>query len=201
VKVRAVQTSEDVIFARRHRRKQAQRRGRTGSLVGIRVAELERVMRDRYGEQLPDDDAGRDDLFVILNHAAYYADAKPRMLAAAASWAPWINADALDDLIADITARPLRWRADSLAKRLGVTDEQRTRLALRTIGAIDVTAEQRQKRRKERDRLEKQAKRRAAGIMPRTPPRETRSGQARDRGISERTWRRRRARVRLASAA
>ena len=72
------------------------------------------------------------------------------LLLAAASWAPWLPADALDDMIADITARPLRWRADSLAKRLGIDDATRTRLELRTIGAIDVTTEQRKAKRGDR---------------------------------------------------
>lgn len=191
---RACQTNEDIIFARRYRREQAKRRGRAnGSLVGIRVDELERLFHHRYGAQLPDDDAGRDDLFVLLNHCAYYADAKPRMLTAAASWAPWIRADALDDLIADIIARPLRWRADKLAQRLGLDDATRTRLGITTIGAIDVSAEQRRARRKEQNRLAKESKRRAEGIQPRPANRETRAGQARALGISERTWRRRRA--------
>lgn len=183
-------TREDRALIRKHRRKRRGPAGAGGSVVGIRVAEIGRVFADNYGDALPDDDAGRDDLFVLLNHAAYYTDARPRMRTVACAWAPWLPADALDDLIADITARPLRWRADSLAKRLGVTDEQRTRLALRTIGAIDVTADERHERRKERDRLAKEAKRRAAGV----PPRSARRSPWRLAGVSRRTWFRRRAR-------
>lgn len=191
--IRARPTSEDAQAARRHRRKRRASRGRGGSLVGIRIAELERLFADRWGEQLPPDDAGRDDLFVLLNHAAYYAEPGPRMHAKAARWAPWLAADALADMIADIRARPLRWRADKLAQRLGVDDATRTRLALRTIGAVDVTAEQRQASRKERDRLAKDAQRRAAGV-PRRPARPIDLSHCqpwRDAGVSRATWFRR----------
>jgi hypothetical protein len=202
--VRATRTAEDAIFERRYRRKR--RRGRSNSIVGIRVRDIESMFHDKYGAQLPDDDAGRDDLFVLLNHCAYYADAKPRMLTIAASWAPWLYADALEDMIADITARPLRWRADKLAQRLGLDDATRTRLGITTIGAIDVTAEQRKARRRERDRLAQEAKRRAAGIRPRPKRRrETLAGRApwKAQGISRSAWFRRRQRdnATVASAA
>ena len=59
----------------------------------------------------------------------------------------------LDDLIADIAAHPIRWRADKLAHRVGLTDATRTRLGITTIGAIDVTREERAARRRERDRI------------------------------------------------
>jgi hypothetical protein len=46
-------------------------------------------------------------------------------------------ADELASLIADVTANPRRFKADTVAARLGITAEIRTRLDLRTIGAID----------------------------------------------------------------
>jgi hypothetical protein len=188
----ASRTSEDAIFERRHRRKK--NRGRAGfSLVGILVDEIERWFADRYGAELPDDDAGRDDLFVLLNHCAAYVEAVPQMRARAAAWAPWMHEDALEDMIADITARPLRWHADKLAARLGVDYATRTRLGFRAIGATDVDAAQRKAIRKERDRIAKQEKRRAAGVPPSRPRTETVTQRApwRALGVSRRTWYRR----------
>lgn len=195
-------TQEDITFARRHRREQAKRRGRGGgSLVGIRVAEIERVFVDHWGDVLPEDDAGRDDLFVILNHCAFFAEAVTRMRSATALWAPWMPEDALEDLIADISVRPIRWRADKLAERLGVDDATRTRLQLRTIGALDVTASERLARRKEQDRLAKARQRRDKGL----PTRAERAARSPWYvvGISRSTWYRIQARERatLASAA
>jgi hypothetical protein len=183
-------TLDDVREARRHRR-QAKRHGRAGgSLVGIRVAELERVFTDRYGESLPDDDTGRDDLFVLLNHCAWFADGQGRMRQHAVAWAPWCTPDILDDLIAEVMARPVRWTADKLAARLSVDDATRTRLGLRTIGAIDVTAEQRRVRRLARDRLAKQRIRHAKGVSARPDRHETIARRApwRALGVSRATW-------------
>jgi hypothetical protein len=54
-----------------------------------------------------------------------------------------------------------------VAKMLGVTYEQRQRLGLTTIGAIDVNKEQRKGRRKRRDREAKERKRRERGAKSR----------------------------------
>jgi hypothetical protein len=59
------------------------------------------------------------------------------MAGVARTWAPWMPADELASLIADVTANPRRFKADTVAARLGITAEIRTRLDLRTIGAID----------------------------------------------------------------
>lgn len=189
---RARPTAEDAAAARAHRRKRGARAG--GSIVGIRIRELETLFADRYGTALPHDDAGRDDLAVLLHHAAHYAEPLPRMRALADRWAPWLDGGALDDLIADITARPLRWRADKLAARVGLDDATRTRLRIRTIGATDITAEQRATRRREADRLAKQQQRRAAGV-PACPTRSETVARQQPwlaLGISRRTWYRRR---------
>ena len=37
----------------------------------FRLTELERLFTSRYGSILPDDEAGRGDLFVAFNHIAY----------------------------------------------------------------------------------------------------------------------------------
>jgi hypothetical protein len=197
-------TNDDRVFARRYRRNK--KRGRApNSVVGLRMRDLETFFNDRYGPALPDDDAGRDELFIAANTLCWYADdPAPRIRAWAAQRAPWMREHDLDDMIDRIIARPLRWTADKLAQRLGLTDADRARLAISTIGSIDVSREQRLARRQEQQRIAKEIKRRLAGA---TPQDKLRARSAAHRkpwlalGISERTWYRRAARGRSASAA
>jgi hypothetical protein len=135
----------------------------------LRLANLYALFSDRYaGGPLPDDDAGVGDLRVMLHHHASTDDPAQRMRSVARTWAPWISPGNLEQMITEVIERPRRWKADTLARLLGVTDAERRRLKLWTIGAIDKTAAQRHAERAERARLRKQEKRRALGVPPRT---------------------------------
>src|SRR5439155_12289714 len=61
----------------------------------------------------------------------------------------------------------LRWRADKLGARLGLTEAERQRLGITTIGSIDVPKAERAKRRRSRDRLRRQQELRKQGAKPR----------------------------------
>ncbi len=98
-------------------------------------------------------------------------------------------------IIEAATSRPRRYRAETLAKVLRLTDAERTALRITTIGAIDVTKAERAIRRKIR------AKQRAA--QARAANREqtraeylakalTAAKPWEVEGISRRTWERRR---------
>lgn len=133
--------------------------------VSFRMAELFRVFCHRYGRApLPDDDAGRDDLKLAFQVLSTTGKPDLRMVEVARTWAPWFPPDDLAALVADVVAHPRRFKADTVAARLGITAEVRTLLKLRTIGAIDETAEQRKQKRSEQQRRAKEQKRRAAGI-------------------------------------
>jgi len=162
-------TLDDVRARRERIRAEARRAGRRGGgLKALRLANLYALFRDRYaGGPLPDDDAGLDDLLILLHHLGVTDDAATRMRSVARVWAPWLDRAALEKMIAEVTDKPLKWRADTLARRLGVDYQTRQRLELWTIGAIDKPLAQRQAERAERARLAKQKKRRAAGAMPR----------------------------------
>jgi hypothetical protein len=84
----------------------------------------------------------------------------------ARTWAPWLPPDELTALVDDVVAHPRRFKADTIAVRLGITAAIRQLLDLRTIGAIDKPVEQRRKERQEMQRLAKEQKRRAAGALP-----------------------------------
>jgi hypothetical protein len=179
-------------IARRYRKK----RGRPLSIAALRIAELNRIFAARYGTTLPDDDAGRDEAFVMAHHLARrLGDPLQRI----ASWlelqAPWMTAAEVDALITTVLAKPLRWRADTLASRLNLRDGERHRLGIRTIGAVDVTKAERKGRRGERERLRKEQRRRNAGAKPRRCYLAAAASRIRPwvaLGISRRTWYRRR---------
>jgi hypothetical protein len=131
-------------IAQRYARQNKKRRERNGqakprfNIAVLRVEELDRFYGDRYGGRayvLPDDDAGRDDADVMRCHFAGCPDAsKEIVLQWLAAHAPWMTPAEADQLL----QRPiLKWRADKLAWRIGLTYAVRQRLDIRTIGAID----------------------------------------------------------------
>jgi hypothetical protein len=83
-----------------------------------------------------------------------------------------------------------RWSADNLARFLGVTYAQRQALRLTTIGSVNVGKRARKEMRKRRDRLAKEAKRRAAGMRPQSASLSA-TKPWRELGMSRATWYRR----------
>jgi hypothetical protein len=91
--------------------------------------------------------------------------------------------------------QPIKLKADTLAKRLGVTNAERTALRFSTIGAADLTRADRAKAKRKRKTDAERDRRRRKGAVPRaqylanalsrTRPWET-------EGISRSTWERRR---------
>jgi hypothetical protein len=174
------------------------RRGRRSpmQLVALRLNDLAVLFRARYGTELPDDDAGRDDLKIALNHLACLAHPRGHIARWLEIWAPWMTIAEQREIVPPILANPQRWKADALAWRLRLTAEQRAMLGITTIGSIDEGKAARLKRRREQQRARKEAIRRAAGIKPRkqyeNQSAETDQPWHRE-GISRRTWYRRRA--------
>lgn len=79
-----------------HRYERQARRGRKQSkaaLIGcLRLGELERYLRSRYGDQLPDDDAGRADFVIVANHLAHRPSGQLERIAKwVALWCPWMG--------------------------------------------------------------------------------------------------------------
>lgn len=164
-------------------------------MAAIRVAELNRLFDARYGAALPDDDAGREDAALMCHHIARCGkDPSQRIASWLSQRAPWMPPAARADLTNTVLANPLRWKADTLAVRLSLTADERTRLGIRTIGAIDQTAAERETIRQTTARQQKEASRRAAGAIPRGEylGKSVQSQQPWVAlGISRRTWYRR----------
>ncbi|MCK1496090.1 hypothetical protein [Bradyrhizobium sp. 188] len=173
-------------IARRHRR----RHNNGASVLRLRIAELERIFALRYRERcLPDDDAGHADLRLVADHLAQIDPSLIRFWAEA--WMPTLPATEIGKLIADI-GPGRRWKADALARELGLDDAARTRLKIRTIGAIDYGKAKRMTRRRRKRIAADRARRAEAGARPHTHSAAATQPWI-DEGISRSTYYRRRA--------
>lgn len=146
-------------------------RGSPKLIARVRLREIERLFAARWGGQLPDDDAGLDDLELAAHHIAHLdGDAVDHILRWAWEWAPWLWSRSDIDPVAfasRIAANPRRYKADTLAWRLRLTKDVRATLGITTIGAIDCNAEMRAAIRRKKKRNKAVAKRRAAGRIRR----------------------------------
>lgn len=174
------------------------RRGKWNHALG-RTREIERLIRARHGDAVPEtDDAS---IYAEAIAAIYYVEFSEDDYVKLTSgwcrrWYPWADQHYVEAIVYERTK--VRFRSisqDALGHMLKLTDEERTRLNIRTIGACDVTAVQRRKRQKQKkrdaDRLAKQKARRAAGVRPRAEylaTSLTRSKPWEFFGCSRRTW-------------
>jgi hypothetical protein len=145
--------------------------GLAGSCQFERFCDLEIVFVYCWGvPELPDDDAGRIDLHVAACHIWHLGKACPAVAirAWAARWSPWCGEEELAALLKRVAAKPLKWKADALAHKLGVTDAIRTALGLTTIGSIDVDKAGREQRRATNSTARSEKRRRQDGAVPRS---------------------------------
>ena len=164
-------------------------------IANFRIHELERLYLHRWGAILPKDDAGRDDLAILLHHLAFTrGDVIEKMVGAAAKWAPWLSTADAEQLVKQIRKRPIFWSAPALADRLRLTDAERTDLNITTIRPFDVPMTVLIQRGKQR-RVERQReRRRQSGVVPRVDwesRSKTRLKPWAAQGISRATWYRR----------
>jgi hypothetical protein len=125
------------------------RRARAFGFPAGRVHDLVRFCAFAYGEALPDDDAGREDFFILAHHVVRLNGEPERNIRRyAVRWCPWMQEDELAALVHRVLARPYQWRADTLGERLGLLDSVRTKLGITTIAPIDVSKEEREQRRR-----------------------------------------------------
>jgi hypothetical protein len=145
-----------------------------------RLGDLKRVLRHRYGHELPDDDAGRADLELLLDVVSFARDAKRRMKNVIETWAPWMDTAESYELVENVLQKPeylRKVKAADLGARLNLTWEERHELSIRTIAPADLTPEQFEDRRRERrrakQRVQKERSRRKAGVKSRIVRRAT----------------------------
>ncbi|MBX4906919.1 MULTISPECIES: hypothetical protein [Rhizobium] len=183
--------------------KAVQRRMRGGRWNHFRgrMREIEKLIRHRHGDIVPE----ADDAFIYVEVIAGLAfvefgeDFVEVVLGWAARWLPWAEKAAIEVIIYERTKlrfSPLT--ADALGHALHQSFAERSALDIRTIGAFDVPKAKRarlqKEKRRQRDRNRKEERRRAAGAVSRADYLDNSLSAARPWeafGISRRTWERR----------
>lgn len=176
-----------------------QRKRPAPTILELRLRDLSRLRAGRYGEVMPDTPDTRRLISIIAQHLAAMPGTKA--LQTIPSWlslyAPWCTPPQAAVLIADVLNAPKFWKAHDLAWALKLTAADRKALRITTIGACDMSPQQRAKQRKLMKRLEREEKRRLKGAIPRTEYL-AKSLNAKApwlaEGISRRTWYRRQTR-------
>ena len=167
-------------------RKRAFQAMRTGDLNKL-FAKRYRSTREDY--VFPDDDAGIDDLRILLGHYAY--SNPQRLTKVAALRAPWLTGMQFDYMMADATMSPRMWTFQELGDHMNLTEAERRDLGIRTIGTIDVTSKERKQARKVRDKAARPQRVGPKGAKPHAESaRRLKPWEA--EGISRRTYYRRR---------
>lgn len=187
-------------FSDKPKRKRKGRRSTPRQGTAFRMRDICKILRRTYGHVLPDDDAGRDDLYVAINHLACLPHPQKRIDNFIEIWAPWLSVGESKQITASAIISPEYWTADELAWRMGLTAAVRAELGITTIGAIDENRSARLKRRQTSAKERLRTYRRAKGAKRRA---EYLAQFAGDKpweveGISRRTWFRRRAKLALA---
>ncbi len=135
-----------------------------------RIGDLNNLFARRYGGNresyvFPDDDAGLEDLKILLHHYALnYPLAMPRIIKLRA---PWMNEAAAVRLLEQIEAFPQKLRSDTLGRKHNLTGAEWRTLRLRTIAPVDMTRQERVAFSQALARQRRQARRRAQGKKPR----------------------------------
>lgn len=164
----------------------------------LRLGDLRNIFRARYGPVLPDDDAGRADLELLLDCVSFVPDPKYRMKNIIEVWAPWMDTPEAYELVEAVLRKPdyiRKIKADDLGKLINLTYAERKKLGIRTIAPADLTPEEfeekRKERRKEKESARQTRRRRKAGAKSRTASLAHVKPWERE-GISRATWYRRR---------
>ena len=160
------------------------------------VGDTRKLLRHRYGRRLPDDDAGRDDIRVLLHPvAAAPGKADEKMRFEISEWAPWMSAEEIEETIAEVKEMdPWRYGAETAMAtgiRLNLTAAERERLQCWQIGAADHTEADREAQRKAKRRQRVTSRRREVGVRPRQEFLATSLSKSKPweaEGIGRRTW-------------
>jgi len=125
----------------------------------MRLGDVRKLLRDRYGPIFPDDDAGREDLHELLLLVSLGNNSDVKMLNAIEVWCPWIGKTEAADIIDRINQMPLwqRWRGpEALGHQLRLIHPDRERLKLWRINPCDMGEYGMLWWRKQKDRERKQ---------------------------------------------
>jgi len=168
----------------------------------LRYGALLKLFRDRWGYVLPDDDAGRSDLFeLITNISLAPAAVDKKMACAIETWTPWMPPEEAKLMVEHVNRLTIYERiptAGELGNRLRLTNAERERLRLWPIAPFDKTDEELVAQRKAKERDRRARKRREQGVRTRATYLSALSKHPRPweaEGVSRSTWYNRRKRA------
>lgn len=158
--------------AKRHeiaqRYQKPKKRGvRGGAKNNVRLFDVNVLFTHRYGgEVLPDDDAGNDDVSIMLHHYAHCSRPEQCMRVWLEQRVPWLTPAERNKLIQKVLAKPLKWKAASLGRLLRLGDAERTLLGITTIRPFDVPWTEVLRRQREARAARERSRRAEAGAKP-----------------------------------
>ena len=165
-------------------------------IVGkIRIGSLNKLFAYRYGGcptncgwTFPDDDAGLEDLKILLHHYRFtFAHKMPHVMKLRAPWAT-------DKVLEEVLANPRKWKSERLGRLLNLTGKEWRELRIR-IAPVDMPAKERRDYSRILSNGKRLKKRRTKGMKSRAEYLEANSlSQTKPwvaEGISRRTWYRR----------
>jgi hypothetical protein len=169
----------------------------------IRIGSLNKLFAYRYGGcptncgwTFPDDDAGLEDLKILLHH--YRFTFPHKMSHVMKLRAPW----ATDKVLEEVCAHPRKWRSERLGRLLGLTGKEWRELRIR-IAPIDMSKEERRDYSRILSNGKRVKKRRTKGMKSRAEYLEVNNlSQTKPwvaEGISRATWFRKRRETGLAA--
>jgi hypothetical protein len=174
----------------------AERKNKDQIVGKIRIGSLNTLFAYRYGGcptncgwTFPDDDAGLEDLKILLHHYRFtFAHKMPQVMKLRAPWAT-------DKVLEQVCAHPRKWKSERLGKLLNLTCEEWRKLRIR-IAPVDMPAKERRDYSRILSNGKRLKKRRTKGMKSRAEYLEANSlSQTKPwiaEGISRRTWYRRR---------
>ncbi len=166
----------------------------------LRAFEIEAVIKARHGSIVPDV-RDTDDMELVAGYLVAAAGSGMEPLGFAGRFMPWLEAQSREMVTArrvfsrtqPTAKKPLFLSADDVARHMAVSLAERGTLGLRTIGACDVSADERKRlaaeRKRQRDRDRQRSRRESnktrdeylAGSKRATKPWE-------EAGVSRATW-------------
>lgn len=170
-------------------------------LCDLRTFEIEKLIKSRHGKIIPNP-IGTDDRDLCMTYvrAIALSGSKQDLSSWCRRWAPWVAEDEVSNIQQQSKGREHMLSADAVACLLRIPLEERDRLGLRTIGAADVSKEERNRLSRERKRA---GDRKRQADKRKSERRKDRASYEREsltqtapwtlEGISRRTWERRRA--------
>jgi hypothetical protein len=137
----------------------------------LRYGALLKLFRHRWGHVLPDDDSGRDDLWLLVTNVSLAAaEPEKKMHHVIEMWAPWMSTEEREAYVKHVWGLDIYERtptAKELGERLGLTNTEREALKLWPFLPIDKTEEELAEQAKVRERERRARKRREKGIRTR----------------------------------